>query len=113
MGGGFAVAALSDRSLAFMVVGLLALDAGAGLSHAANQSAAFSIDGAARGRINSIYMSGYFIGGALGTVSATAIVINAGWVATCLFGMCCGLAVLLLELLDPLRQPSVLEAAGK
>jgi predicted MFS family arabinose efflux permease len=99
---GFCLLLFSSASIVFMVIGLLMLDAGAGFSHAANQTEAFKLDPTARGRINGIYMTGYFLGGAIGTSIATYLVTSAGWWAVCTFGLTCGALMLLMEMVRPL-----------
>lgn len=98
---GFLLLFAAEKSLIFMVIGLLLLDGGAGFSHSANQNAAFSLDPSARGRINSIYMCGYFIGGASGTVIATRLYLLGGWSAVCSFGVVLTVIMMGLEWLRP------------
>ncbi|NIG21264.1 MFS transporter [Pantoea sp. Al-1710] len=98
---GFILLFAAEKSLVFMVIGLLLLDGGAGLSHSANQNAAFTLDLAARGRINSIYMCGYFVGGSLGTLLATRLFLLWGWYAVCSFGVVLALIMIATEWLRP------------
>ena len=77
------------------------MDFGAGLGHSANQSTAFALRPDSRGWINSIYMGGYFLGGALGTSLATLAYAAGGWRLTCGFGALCPALILLLELVSP------------
>lgn len=84
-------------SIVALVVGIVLLDAGAGLSHAANQTSAFALRPEARGRINSVYMAAYFAGGALGTTCAATILRFAGWDGVCALGALLGAAILLGE----------------
>jgi predicted MFS family arabinose efflux permease len=106
---GFAIMMIGDRSIACIVAGLLLMDFGAGLSHAANQSSAFALRPDARGRINSVYMTGYFLGGAIGTSLATLAYSVGGWRWTCGFGAACAASILVIEVrreaLDRLRRP--------
>ncbi len=50
---GFLLMAAGANSVAAFIIGVLLLDFGAGLSHAANQSSAFALRPEARGRVNS------------------------------------------------------------
>jgi predicted MFS family arabinose efflux permease len=102
---GFALLGLGAGSVALIVVGVLLMDFGAGLSHSANQSSAFALRPDARGRVNSVYMSGYFLGGAIGTSIATLCYASGGWQATCLFGAICPAVMLVAERLNPVEQP--------
>jgi predicted MFS family arabinose efflux permease len=99
---GFLLMAVGASSMVAIIIGVLLLDFGAGLSHAANQSSAFALRPEARGRVNSIYMSGYFIGGAIGTSLATLALEAGGWRLTCAFGAACAGALLGLELFRPI-----------
>jgi len=100
---GFACLFLAPASIPMMVAGILLVGAGAGFSHAANQATAFSIAPSARGRINSVYMSGYFAGGAVGTLVATQALLRGGWPAVCATGLSFALVNLLLEWAFPCR----------
>ena len=88
----FAVMFAGQASTLALLAGVLALDAGNGLSHAANQSAAMALAPDRRSRINSVYMCGYFAGGALGTVVASTVLALGGWSAVCALGF--GLSLL-------------------
>ncbi len=96
---GFVVMMIGDRSIACMIVGVLLMDFGAGLCHAANQSTAFALRPNARGRINSVYMTGYFLGGGIGTSLATLAYSLGGWRWTCAFGAACAVSILFIEII--------------
>jgi predicted MFS family arabinose efflux permease len=95
---GFACLALFRQSLAGIAVGAVLLDAGATISHAANQSEALRLRPEAIARINSVYISGYFLGGAIGTVMAGVAYSRAGWVGVCAVGGCLSSLLLVSEL---------------
>jgi len=101
---GFGLMAMPQGGVALLCVGVLLIDLAGGLSHAANQSSAFRLAPEARGRINSVYMVAYFLGGALSVSVSSLLYLAAGWVAICLYAM--GLAVILLafELLSPAQR---------
>jgi predicted MFS family arabinose efflux permease len=99
---GFFVLFAGASSVFWIVIGVLLMDFGAGLSHSANQSSAFALRPEARGRINSVYMSGYFIGGAIGTSLATLAYSLGGWRLTCTFGAACAAVMLMYELIIPI-----------
>lgn len=98
---GFVVLIVGAASVFWIVVGVLLMDFGAGLSHSANQSSAFALRPDARGRINSVYMSGYFLGGALGTSLATLAYASGGLRLTCTLGAACAALILACELVVP------------
>jgi predicted MFS family arabinose efflux permease len=54
-----------------LVVGVVALDVGAQMMQVANQTRIFGLGAQARSRLNTIYMTMYFIGGAVGSALAT------------------------------------------
>jgi predicted MFS family arabinose efflux permease len=110
---GFAVLIAGATSVAAIVVGVLLMDFGAGLSHSANQSTAFALRPDARGRINSVYMSGYFLGGAVGTSLATLAYAAGGWRLTCTFGAACAALILALELAAPVMGRSARPAPAQ
>ncbi|MCX2740742.1 MFS transporter [Pontibacter anaerobius] len=58
-------------SILMLVVGVILLDLGLQGSHISNQTLIFSLDPAARNRLNTVYMFTYFMGGATGTILAT------------------------------------------
>uniref|UniRef100_UPI0018F42FFE MFS transporter n=1 Tax=Pontibacter oryzae TaxID=2304593 RepID=UPI0018F42FFE len=58
-------------SMLGLVAGVILLDLGLQASHIANQALIFSLQPAARNRLNTVYMFLYFIGGATGTVLAS------------------------------------------
>jgi predicted MFS family arabinose efflux permease len=108
---GFVILGAGAHSVPLLVVGVLLMDFGAGLSHAANQSAAFALRPDARGRVNSVYMSGYFLGGAIGTSLATLAYASGGWPATCVFGGACAAVMLAAERLAPVETRAAVETA--
>lgn len=62
------------------------LDLGIQGTHISNQSVFYPLRPAARSRLNTAYMTGYFAAGSLGSV-ASAVVYGAwGWGAVCLLG---------------------------
>ncbi|WBL23603.1 MFS transporter [Zunongwangia sp. HRR-M8] len=59
----------SGHSIFGLVIGVILVDMGLQSLHITNQNIIFSRNPDARNRINTIYMVGYFIGGALGTIT--------------------------------------------
>jgi len=66
---GFAITGLFSGSLASLIVGIILIDFAIFSAQVANQVRVFSIDPAAQSRINGIYMLGYYVGGAVGSVA--------------------------------------------
>ena len=67
------------------------LDVGAHLMQVANQTRIFGLKPDARSRLNTLYMSAYFIGGAVGSALATFAWAHWRWNGVC------GLAILIIS----------------
>ena len=80
-----AMAAGRDHLLP-LIVGIIALDLGVQGVHVSNQSQIYAIPGEARARVNSAYMTTYFIGGSLGSWAATRVAAHHGWSGVCVLG---------------------------
>lgn len=98
---GYALLWQSHASVAIFCVGVLLIDAAGGLSHAANQSSAFALDPAARGRVNSVYMVSYFMGGAISVSIGTLLFATWGWSAVCGYAAVLAMLLLAMELVRP------------
>jgi predicted MFS family arabinose efflux permease len=98
---GFAILLFGSGHVAGIVIGVLFLDGGVGLSHASNQSAAFKLRPDARGRINTVYLSGVFFGGSAGSFISAMLYQQWGWSAVCLFGGASALTLGALALTAP------------
>jgi predicted MFS family arabinose efflux permease len=83
---GFAVFGGASASLVAIALGVVLLDAGVQASHLANQTIIFGLNPALRNRINAVYMVSYFIGGAIGTITAAAAWERWGWTGVCVLG---------------------------
>ncbi|MEU3985577.1 MFS transporter [Streptomyces sp. NPDC026672] len=77
----------TDGSLAGFMAGVLLLDIGVQALHVLNQRVVYDVDPAARNRVNSVYMTFYFVGGALGSAVAPVMWTRAGWTGVCLTGL--------------------------
>ncbi|WP_409439272.1 MFS transporter [Psychromonas sp. GE-S-Ul-11] len=65
---GFVITGLFEGNLIALIVGIILIDFGIFSAQVANQVRVFSIDPNAQSRINGIYMLGYYLGGAIGSV---------------------------------------------
>ena len=92
----FAVFALWGFSLWGLALGVLLMDIGAQGNHITNQARIYSLDAKLRSRLNALYMTGYFIGGALGSLFSSAAFVRAGWLGVSILGMLFSLAALLV-----------------
>jgi predicted MFS family arabinose efflux permease len=66
-----------------LVLGVVALDVGAQMMQVANQTRIFGLGAQARSRLNTIYMTMYFVGGALGSALATLAWTRWQWDGVC------------------------------
>ncbi len=66
-----------------LVIGVVTLDVGAQMMQVANQTRIFGLGAQARSRLNTIYMTMYFVGGALGSALATLAWSRWQWDGVC------------------------------
>jgi len=66
-----------------LVVGVIALDIGAQMMQVANQTRIFGLDPSARSRLNTVYMTIYFTGAAVGSALATVAWVHWKWNGVC------------------------------
>ncbi|SDO93060.1 MFS transporter [Actinacidiphila guanduensis] len=102
----FAVLWSGGSNLAGFIIGVLLLDIGVQGLHVLNQRIIYEVDPAARNRVNSIYMTFYFVGGALGSAAASVAWSHAGWRGVCLAGLASTLLAALLWTLTNLHANS-------
>ena len=69
--------------MAGLVIGVIALDIGAQMMQVANQTRIFGLGAEARSRLNTVYMTMYFIGGALGSALASVAWSRWQWDGVC------------------------------
>ena len=74
--------------MAGLVLGVIALDVGAQMMQVANQTRIFGLGAEARSRLNTIYMTMYFTGGAVGSALATVAWSRSGWDGVCILALC-------------------------
>ena len=72
--------------LAGLVLGVVLLDVGVQAAHISNQTKVFSLVPEARSRLNTVYMTGYFTGGSLGSVLGGLAWMHFGWTGVCVLG---------------------------
>ncbi|MCF5259167.1 MFS transporter, partial [Pseudomonas sp. PA-5-4A] len=76
----FLLLAGAQTSLILLVLGVIVLDIGVQAGLVANQTRAFAVDPKAQGRINSLYMTATFVGGAVGATVSGWLMAQFGWV---------------------------------
>ena len=77
----FLVAAVAGRTVAGVLVAIVLLDIAIQSANILNQSRLFTISGEARSRLNTAYVTGNFIGGAVGSAAASLLWSAGGWTA--------------------------------
>jgi len=99
----FGLLALGKTSLAALLAGIVVLDIGTQGMQITNQAIIYALAPDARSRINSAYMFCYFVGGAVGSVTAGVALAAWGWDGVCLLGVAFGLGTLAMAGVDRLR----------
>jgi len=80
------VAGLGSRSIVVVLVAVVLLDVGVQATNVLNQTRLFAIDPAARSRLNTAFVTGNFIGGAIGSALASVLWNAGGWTAVTVGG---------------------------
>ena len=81
----------ANSSLTLLVIGVIVLDIGVQAGLVSNQTRAFAVDPKAQGRINSLYMTATFFGGAVGATVSGWLMSRFGWTGIVAFGVTLGL----------------------
>jgi predicted MFS family arabinose efflux permease len=71
--------AFAPISLAALLVGIVILDLAVQLSHVSNQNVVYKLRPEARSRLNAGYMTGYFIGGSIGSLLSAWLFQHYAW----------------------------------
>jgi len=87
---GWFVAMAGAHRIVWLAVGALVLDIGTGLAHSANLSALQRRYPDISGRVNSVYMVAYFIGGAVASTIAPMVYFRYGWEAVTVLAIAFG-----------------------
>ncbi|WP_433974446.1 MFS transporter [Tunturiibacter lichenicola] len=74
--------------LAGLVIGVVVLDMGAQMTQVANQTRIFGLVPGARSRLNTVYMTVYFTGAAIGSALATVAWVHWKWNGVCGLALC-------------------------
>ena len=87
-------------SIPGLVIGVTLLDFGVQGSLVSNQHIVYALEPAARSRLNTLFMTGMFLGGSFGSAGATIAWHHGGWGAV----TCFGAALALIALLQVVRR---------
>lgn len=82
----FALMLAGAHHLSALILGVLVLDFGVQGAHVSNQGVVFKLRPEARSRLNTVYMTTYFLGGAAGSLLAATVYSAAGWPGVCALG---------------------------
>ena len=85
-------------ALGLLVFGVIVRDIGVQAALVANQTRAFAVDPSAQGRINSLYMTATFIGGAAGVALSGWLMQRFGWTGVAVLGVALGLLAGMIHL---------------
>ena len=103
--GSFGLLSFGHSELGALIAGIIVLDIGTQGMQITNQAIIYALRPDARSRINSAYMVCYFIGGAVGSVTAGVVYGARGWSGVCVLGAAFGALTLGLAVVDVLRLP--------
>ncbi|MCG5480260.1 MAG: MFS transporter [Ensifer alkalisoli] len=87
-------------SLAALVIGVTVLDFGIQSALVSNQHIVYALDPEAKSRLNTIFMTAMFLGGATGAALATLTWGSAGWLGVSMLGGLLAVVALIVRLLD-------------
>lgn len=96
----FGLLALGGTSLLALLAGIILVDLGVWGAQVSNQSLIYRLRPHAQSRITTIYMTSYFIGGAIGSATSAILYTKEGWIATCVLGAAFGLIAIIFWLAE-------------
>ena len=108
----YLILAGAEFSLVCLVMGVIVLDIGVQSGLVSNQTRAFAVDPKAQGRINSLYMTATFTGGALGVMISGWLMTLYGWTGIAIFGIVLGLIAALIHWMGMSRQKNSSMVSG-
>ena len=94
---------VSPHSIIGLIIGVVLIDLGVQGVHITNQNIVFSKNMEARNRVNTIYMVGFFIGGAAGTSFGSLAWNYFGWTGVSVVGLAFSGLILIVQLLTSKR----------
>ena len=100
----FVVMAIAPGELWLIALGAVVFDLGVQAAMIAHQSIVYSIEPAARSRLNAVFMTSLFVGMASGAGLGSFVLGRYGWVGVCVMSALAGVAALVVRLW-PARLP--------
>jgi predicted MFS family arabinose efflux permease len=97
---------LVQGSLIVLVIGVILMDLGVQSALVSNQASIHTLDGGARSRINTVFMTTMFCGGALGSALGGGAFEAWGWSGTCWIGIGASSIALILSRLNRSSHPA-------
>ena len=100
--------ALGGHSMVALIIGVILLDLGAQGTQISNQSLIYALRADARSRLNTAYMTAYFVVGAIGSGLSAWAYATGGWAAVCWLGAAfpvLGVLIWAVEMLVRRRSP--------
>lgn len=94
---------LGGSSLVWFVAAMLLIDLAVQGVHISNQNIVYKLEPEARSRINAVYMTSYFIGGAAGSALGSLAWQRGGWAGVCVLGVVLALAAAVVWIQDARR----------
>lgn len=90
-------------SLIALIIGVIVLDFGIQSALVSNQHIVYALDHEARSRLNTIFMTAMFLGGATGAALATYAWSHVGWLGVSVLGGTLGLVASVIRAVDHVR----------
>ena len=100
------LAFLGNDSYSWIIIAILLIDAGMQCIHLSNQTSVVALDASAINRINTVYMTIYFLGGSAGTFVSGLSWQHYGWTGVVGVGIAFTMASLLVNCFKPQRHKS-------
>lgn len=97
----FLILLVGRTSIALIIVGVIVLDVGVQGTQVLNQSVIYELLPGARSRINGVYMTTYFVGGAIGSAGGAFVYDRGHWRAVCILGTALGAVAITQALRRP------------
>lgn len=102
----FSLIAASGYSLTLLVLGVIGLDLGNRANLIANQTRLYGLQPEVRGRLNTVFMISYYVGGAIGSIGGAGVASRYGWIGLGVAGGTCGVLAFVAAHLARLSEPA-------